>query len=239
MTAMQMGEATIMARKAQRRGVAQVVAAPSARPKLVDAVVDSPTVPGAVERLKRVVDTIETMHKRRQLGCSKDEILRAVENERGYRAAIRLRSAHAILYGSIGGAMDFDRVRGGGTTGAPPPMPYMEAAEVMRVSKQKLRALDYRVLQVVVCDGHTIEEASEKIRGNAERANREDIGAALRRGLFDLAEMWFEPLTIKRRRVRPYHAPDADPRAVRYSAQVGTIERGKTVTATRNRIHRN
>lgn len=229
-----------MARNTKSRGVALKAVEPiSARPRLIDATVDSPTVPGAIERLKRVVDTIEGMYRRKQLGSSKDGDLRQMENERAYRAATRLRNAHDVVYGSIGGQMDFDRVRGGGVPGAPPALHYREAADVLTDARKALLAVQDRVVMLVVCEGYTIEDAAKRIRQSTERAVREEIGVILRSALAALAEAWFEPGEVKRKNVRPYHAPDVDPRSFRYSTEVGTIKAGGTASATRNRVQRN
>src|SRR5262249_52963227 len=69
--------------------------------------VPSPTVPGAVERLQRSVDTIEFLWSRKKL------------NEIEYDAANIYRSAWDMLQSIVGGQMDFDRVRGGVVPGGP------------------------------------------------------------------------------------------------------------------------
>jgi len=228
-----------MTRNTKMRGVALKAVPPSARPKLIDIVVDSPTVPGAVEKLKRVVDTIEAMHRRKQLAEDKDKDLRAMNNERAYRAAMRLRNAYDTVHGSIGGSMDFDRVRGGGALGAPPALHYREAADVLIDSRKALLAVQERVLQFIVCQGYSVEETAQRVRHSTERAAKEEMGRVLRSGLAALADFWFEPGDVKRKLVRPYHAPDVDPRSFRYSTEPGTIKAGGTATATRNRVQRN
>jgi murein L,D-transpeptidase YcbB/YkuD len=211
----------------------------SGRPKLIDAVVSSPTVPGAIENVKRVVDTIEAMHRRRQLGASADRDLRLIENDRSYRAAIRLRHAHDVVTGSIGGVMDFDRVRSGGGYGSPPPLHYREAADDLIDMRAVLDSSEHPVISLIVCEGHSIDFATQWLHGHTARAAREDTGALMRRGLQKLADHWFEPGRIESKtKVRAYHAADADPRLMRYAANAGTVQRGQTVSATRNRIYR-
>lgn len=212
---------------------------PSALPKLTAVKVHSPTVAGATETLKRVVDTIEALYVRKNLAEDKDRDLRAVNNERAYRAAKRLRNAYDTVQGSIGGSMDFDRVRGGGSLGAPPALHYREAADVLIDAKAQLLAVEHRVLILVVCEGHSIEDTAGRVRKSTERAAKEEMGHVLRSGLSALAKYWFEPGDVKRKVVRPYHAPDVDPRAFRYSAESGTIKVGGTASATRNRVQRN
>ena len=76
-----------------------------------------------IDRVDRVIDTIEAMHKRKQI------------DGRQKQAADRLRSAYDVLGGSVGGSMDFERARGGGTPGAPPAPPSLEAAETLRLAR--------------------------------------------------------------------------------------------------------
>lgn len=214
---------------------------PSALPRLHTATVSSPNVPLAVERVPRVLDTIEQMYKRKQLADAKNQDERIMHNERAYRVALKLRHAHDIVYGSVGGSMDFDRVRGAGSPGAPPPLHYREAADVLIAMKKLLYALDHRVLTLVVCEGQSIEYAAKAIYArDTSRAEREEIGRVLRQGLRELAEQWFEAASDpKRNTIVSSHAADARPGTVKYTTEVGVIQRGKTVTATRNRIHRN
>lgn len=213
----------------------------TAAPRTKPARVPSPTVPGASEELQRVFDPIEAMYKRRQLSDAKDDFERTLQNERACRAALRLRAAHDVVYGSIGGAMDFDRVRGGGLPGSPPPLHYRLAADTLIGAKKNLYGLDHRVVTLVACEGHTIEQAAWAVyHREPTRAEKEEIGRVLRQSLRELADLWFAAEGRQRpQEIGAYHAPDADPALVRYSTAVGTVTPGKTVTATRNRVYRN
>lgn len=203
--------------------------------------VASPTVPGAIENISRVVDTIDQMYKRRQLADDKDIDDKIKHNERAYRAVQRLRGAHDVVYGSIGGVMDFDRVRGAGSPGSPPPLHYRMAADILIDTKKGVDALQLRIITLVACEGHSIDQTAQKIYGReVSRSEREEIGKQLREGLRELAKRWFEATAEgKRTKIVTHHAADAHPDTVKYTTDVGTIQRGKTVTATRNRIHRN
>lgn len=212
---------------------------PSACPKLINAVVSSPTVPGAVENVKRVVDTVEAMHRRRLLGESSDKDLRVLQNDRSYRAAMRLRSAHDVVTGSIGGVMDFDRVRSGGGLGSPPPLHYREAADDLLDARSVLDDSHHRVIHLVVCEGHSIDFATQWLYGNSARNCREEVGQLMRNGLLRLADHWYDRAELPGKTwVRRFHTADADPRTIRYSTDATSVQRGKTVTATRNRIYR-
>jgi hypothetical protein len=73
--------------------------------------VSHPTLGGLTERVERVVDTL-------------DSILKAGPRHltiRQWQAAQIFRSAYEVLEGAVGNTMDFDRIRGGGLPGSPPP----------------------------------------------------------------------------------------------------------------------
>ncbi len=171
-----------MAKKKQSKRVV----IPTARPKTERIAVSSPTVPGAREEVEYVPGHVDHLRARKQFGKTK------AENEFAFRAADRIRRAHETLYGAVGGVMDFDRVRGRGAAPMGPSDSYLQAAETMREAKQSLYALDYRAVQLCVCQGFTIEQAATVIRKRvATRADREEVGRCLRQGLQQLAERWF------------------------------------------------
>lgn len=196
--------------------------APTARPKTYAARVSSPTVPGAVENLQRVGDTLANMLRRKQL------------DDRSFRAGERIRAAYEVVYGQVGGSMDFDRVRGAGRPGSGPPLHYLEAAGVLNEAWRQLYPLDYRVVTLVACEGHSIERAAEIIFGEATRSDKEEIGRRLREGLGQLAggkekaDAPPKPST--------WQAPDA---MAYQPGTSGMIERGHVVHATGHRIFRN
>src|ERR1041385_330460 len=90
-----------------------------------------------VDIVQRMVDTLNVMNRRRQL------------NERQYHAGIKYRSCYEVIYGQLGGSMDFERARGGGAPGKPPPIAYMEASETIALVKQVLYPKDYAVVHRV------------------------------------------------------------------------------------------
>ena len=98
---------------------ARKIESPTGRPKTFKTRVSSPTVPGAVEEVDRVIDSIEHLRQRRNL------------DPLAFRSAEKLRAAHDVIYGSIGGVMDMDRVRGTSNPGAPPAPAFMLAAETL------------------------------------------------------------------------------------------------------------
>lgn len=132
-----------------------------------------------IDRVDRVVDTLAVMTKRRQL------------TEPQYHAGLRYRSCYEIIYGQLGGASDFDRARGRGLPGSPPPLTYMQASETVSLVKQVLYPRDYAVVHRVCVEGLTIEECAERLFGSTDRAAREEAGRHLREGLRELAERWY------------------------------------------------
>lgn len=159
---------------------------PTARPKTHRIAVSSPTVPGARQEVDYCPDAIDVMRQRRQLGKN------PTENELAFRAADRIRRAHEKIYGSVGGVMDYDKVRGHGGTPVGPHDSYLQAAETMREVRIVLYPADYRAVTLCVCEGHSIEQAAQIIkRGPPARADKEEVGRNLRQGLHVLAGRWF------------------------------------------------
>lgn len=141
--------------------------------------VSHPRLEGHIEIVQRVMDTLSTMLKRKQL------------KEREYLAGDRIRSAQEKLYGSPGGAMDFERVRGGGLPGAAPAISYLIAADIMAETKRYLYPQDYAVVHRICALGMTIEQTAAHLYKPARRAQREDCGRRLREGLAQMADRWF------------------------------------------------
>lgn len=200
---------------------------PSARPRTVEAKVSSPTVPGATETVRRVINTIEYMHARKQL------------DRRSYRVAEMLLGAHQVLYGSIGNTLDPDRVSGSNLPGSPPPPTYLLASERLREAKFLLFPQVYRIVASIVIAGYTIEQtANELAHANhrpATRHEKEQVGKTLREGLATLADQWIPDHEEARSgAVVGFRAPDARPTTI----EVGTIQRGKTAHATGRRVFR-
>lgn len=196
-----------------------------ARPRLVPGYTASPTVPGARENISRVYDPLEAMRKRGQIG--------KVE----YEAAVHIRAANDVIYGSPGGVMDLDRVRGGGSSGPQAAPPYLEAAETLRLIKRCLYPMDHRLIELVVIAGYSIVDAARTLHGRVpSRGEKEEAGARLRIGLREVAEkLWGSG--IHRQEDRPIVASHAAG-ATEYTAAPGLIGRAKTVHATGRRIFR-
>lgn len=185
------------------------------------------------DSVHRVVDPIEYMRRRRQLGPNHGA------SEHAHRAAIRVRYAYDAIFQSLGGTMDFDRVRGQGTPGQHPHETRLAAADTMLKAWRELYAHHYCIVVMVACEMRSIEETACILHGpNASRDDKKRVGDQLREGLRVLADMWFGPLTPEnemRPETRIYRAPDA----LSYSAEPGVIDRGRTAHATGRKVFRN
>lgn len=150
-------------------------------------VVSSPTVPGATESVQRVVDTLYSLFRRKQI------------EEAEYLAGERYRMALQRLEGSVGGVMDFERARGGSSPGQPPAPAYLQAAEVVSSVRKGLYPKDYAIVYRVCALGMSIEEAAFNLpdqyerdpTGRPTRAAREECGKRLRSGLSEMRDWWF------------------------------------------------
>jgi hypothetical protein len=133
-----------------------------------------------IDRVERVIDTVEAMHRRRQIDAAQK------------RAADTFRDAWDALPSGMGGSMDFDKVRGAGTPGAPPGPRAMIAAETLRAARAVLGELDALIVELVVGVGHSIEQAAAAVLGKATLSARdhEYVGKRLRDALTTLAGKW-------------------------------------------------
>jgi hypothetical protein len=152
---------------------------PSAVSQTEIAQVAHPRLAGLTETVRRVVDTIDAMRKRKHI------------NERQYQTAERYRTCFATLYGVMGGVGDFERSRGGGSPGSPPAPHYMLASETVSEVRKYLYPKDYAVVHRVCCLGMTIQEAAEQLYDPVTRPALEDCGRRLREGLDQMADRWF------------------------------------------------
>jgi hypothetical protein len=114
---------------------------------------------------------------------------------RQWQAAQIFRAAWDVLVGSIGGAMDFDRVRGGGLPGAPPGPRQMYAASKINEAQGWLYDEDWPIVAMVVADGMTLERVAHKLLGHCSKADRTALGNRLRASLTALASHWVPEAT--------------------------------------------
>lgn len=190
---------------------------PTARAKTAAVYVSSPTVPGHREQVHRVVNTLDNLLKARQI------------SEASYRAGERYRNAWDVLNRSPGGAMDFDRVRGGiPGSRAPTPAEFV-ATETISQCRQWLYRTDYEIVHLVVGEGHSIKTAAAVVDKTPD-----ETGRCLRQALNVLAEKWEIDRTQRRSSDKPRITARRffDPRETASSTE-GEIRRGKVAHAGR------
>lgn len=154
-------------------GKAKPAPPPTARPQTETTQVSHPTVPGHVEHVERTCDTLSTMLRRNQLP------------RRAYAAGERYRNSYDTLLQAAGGAMDFERARGGSIPGQPPGFAQIEASRAIAQAREKLYARDYLVVHRVCALGHSLGDL------DALFDDKREAGRALRRGLRELANLWW------------------------------------------------
>lgn len=167
------------------RGISPVTA--STARHIIQTTVVHPRVPGATERVPRVIDTVEQLWRCRQFG--KDP----AQAKRRHDAAIIYRAAWDMVRSSIGGVMDFDRIRGSCPSGAPPAPPYLRAANYLRQAEKKLYAFDNRIIKLVIGVGHNFIEVARMVHGDPSKGETEQIGDRFRFACDELAIIWIGP----------------------------------------------
>lgn len=178
--------------------------------------------------LERVICTIELMARAKQI------------DTRQQNAAEKFAEAHAALFGSIA-AIDYGAA-GGGSVDRSPAYVALVAAETIREARARLYAHDFRVVDAVCGEGHTVAEAAAAmdLRSGAKNSQQREIGATLRRALKELADLWF-PLPRVRteaskwgrvRRLLSDHAEGATD----YVADNTAVSPGQTAHASRHKV---
>lgn len=206
---------------------------PSAVPPSKLARVSSPTVRGAVEQVQRVVNSIDHLRARRQIG------------EREYLAALTYRDAYDIVHGTVGGAMDPDKVHGAGSPGSPgspPPPAWLYASDKLLSAEQNLYRVDLRIVEMVVGQGRSLLETAALVYGVSEggRPSRNDLDRTsdrLKVGLGELAAVWHpgEFKEVERKPARSvWRAPGAKPAG----SDASSVPQGTAVHATGKRVFR-
>ena len=185
--------------------------------KTVPTTVVSPFNHG-IDRPERILDTVEIMFKRRQMDARQKE------------AADTYRRAFDTVGASVGGAMDFDKVRGA-TPGAPPGPPAMMAAELLRRARAMLGELDSLIVELIVGAGYAVDQATVLALGKTAPSERdcEYVGKRLRDALTRLADVW-SPVS-KGSKIRGEIADGARPVA----CAEGMLDRGRVAHAARDR----
>jgi hypothetical protein len=156
-------------------------------PKTEAAIVASPTVPGAVDHVQRVADTLLGLYRRKQI------------DDGEYQAGEKYRTAYGRLYSVLGGTMDFERARGAGKPSLGPADSYLNASEAVSKVRSGLYPKDFAIVYRVCALGMSIEEAAFNLPDQFERDNsgrptrtaKEECGRRLRSGLAEMRDWWF------------------------------------------------
>jgi hypothetical protein len=137
-------------------------------------------------------------------------------------AADTYRSAFETLHSSLGGSMDFNRVRGSGRGGG-----HSEAAAdaslTMQAARNRVGVRAIVIIEQVVCHGRTAEECAKLIYSytDGETVAARDInfvGRSLREALSELGELWY-PTSSRSQRSRTFRPAESRPGA----GQAGTV----------------
>lgn len=109
-------------------------------------------------------------------------------------AADTYRTAFETMHASLGGAMDFNRVRGGGGCKSPP-QAAAEASEKLKQARGVLGIQATIIVEQVICFGHTTEATARLVfsylEGQTVKARDVNhVGRVLREGLTQLGLRW-------------------------------------------------
>lgn len=175
----------------------------------------------------RVVDTIELLYRRGQIDADQRQ------------AAGLYLEAWELIQGGVACALDVERVRGSGI--ASPTESQLLASRRLAEAGRLLGRLDEQLVALVVCEGHSIQEAAGLLLGVAEggrpsRADAEHIGARLRLALLVLAEAWIFGRAQSRAPLRGTRAAGAEGVTPGETGR-RQVERGRVVHATGRKIY--
>lgn len=152
-----------------------------ARPRTEKTDVASPTVPGKTDYVDRVVDLLLQIYNRH--GISQIQ----------FAAGERYRNSFEMLSASAGGAGDFDRVRGVGSSDGMG-ICYLQAAESVRDAKLKiLYPRDYAVLHRVCVQGKTFDRVAKELSASdmGVQFDEKEVSFMFKAALSQLAAAWW------------------------------------------------
>lgn len=203
--------------KSKKKKKADQISVISARDPTCSDYVDHPRVPGAVEKVTRVIDSIEFMRRKFPLE---------------YAVALRLRRAYDAIHGSIGGVGDYDRARGASHYFQSLP-PFLRAADLLLDFDQAVSGPTKRLIEIVVFNGCTVEAASRILCPDTpSKRFREALSKHLRQVLRQLAEDW--GWELPQDRVVPIRAFNA---LTELQTVTDLAIRGRVVHATSYKVH--
>lgn len=118
-------------------------------------------------------------------------------------AADTYRNAFETIHSSLGGSMDFDRIRGGGGLARVPAEEAMMAVQTLKHARDLLGARSVIIIDQIVCHGQTAEQCARLVYSYREGdsiAARDinHIGRMLRESLTELSALW-HPIARRQR----------------------------------------
>lgn len=152
-----------------------------ARPRTEKTDVASPTVPGKTDYVDRVVDLLSQIYNRH--GISQIQ----------FAAGERYRNAFEMLSASAGGAGDFDRVRGAGTSDGLG-VSYVQAAQFVSDARMKiLYSRDHAVLHRVCVEGKTFDRVAKELSASdlGIQFDEKEVSFMFKSALSQLAAAWW------------------------------------------------
>ncbi|MGM5033511.1 hypothetical protein [Tardiphaga sp. 803_E3_N1_3] len=129
-------------------------------------------------------------------------------DQRQVLAADTYREAFETVHSTLGGSMDFDRVRGGSAGSKAPAEAMLEAAGTLKQAKGVLGARSTIIVEQIVCHGRTTEECARLVysyRDGQPTAARDInyVGRTLREGLTELGMLWHPSPRTRTQSFRP------------------------------------
>jgi hypothetical protein len=182
--------------------------------------VASPDNRGTRKSVQRVVDTLDFLWTRKKI------------NDHEHNAAQRYRSAWDKIQSTVGGAMDFERARGGGMPGGLIAQPYLAAADEIRQVRVTLGGEDFQIVHRIAGLCYTIQDVAGQMGGT-----RQAISSRLKKALGRLADFWEMGKRwegAQRRRLRIYAHRGFEPSELQSTGE--NVARAKVAHADRRGV---
>lgn len=165
-------------------------------------------------------------------------------NQLQFGAGEKYRNAHDATTMSMGGTMDFDKVRGGSGI-ASPALQQLQAADIIDEAEKLLYNFDLAMIHRVCAQGFTIEQVAKQMYDEqfdgAWQSYLTEAGRKFRQGLDQLADMWWPDSKVKKdpktgEEIRPMRSMMTE-RATSTDAEAVPVS-SKVAHATRDKVYR-
>lgn len=164
---------------------------------------------GTAPRQRLAADPVEYVGTLKRTRSATDRLTGKNKlDQRQALAAESYRDAFEAVKATLGGSMDFDRVRGNSGGSRSPAEVALMASDRLKQARDLLGARAISIIEQVVCAGQTTEQTARLACGYAEgeTVKARDacyIGRVLRESLSELGGIWHPQ---PERRLRGYHA---------------------------------